>query len=113
MSTIQAFFQTPVGYAVYVTLAAAAISLVSGVAAAVRDGTFSWQAIDAFVRADLMGRAVPIFIFLFGGYLLGADPAGAALTAAGLAGAAAYVAATAAAVLAKWAGTQKQGVPQE
>jgi hypothetical protein len=113
MTTIQAFFQTPVGYAIYVTLATAAVAFVSGVAAAVRDGTFTLQAIDAFVRADLLGRVVPIFIFLFGGYLLGADPAGAALTAAGLAASAAYVAATAAAVLAKWAGTQKQGVPQE
>lgn len=113
MEMLKAFFATPVGYAIYATLATVVIAFISGVASAVRDGTFTWQAIDAFVRADLLGRVVPIFIFLFGGYALGADPAGAALTAAGLAAAAAYVATTVAAVLAKWTQGQKQGVPEE
>jgi hypothetical protein len=112
MTEVQAFFATPTGVAVYGTLAAAFIALISGVAAAVRDGTFTWQAIDAFVRADLMGKVVPIFLFLFAGFLIGAE-GGAVLTAAGLAGAAAYVAATVASVLAKWGGGQKQGVPKE
>lgn len=109
---IQEFFATPVGYAVYLTLATTLVAFISGVAAAVRDGTFTFQAIDAFVRSDLLGRVVPIFLFLFGGYIVTAE-AGAALTAAGLAGAAAYVASTTASVLANWTQGQKQGVPDE
>lgn len=109
---LAAFFQTPVGYAIYLTLATTLVALVSGVAAAVRDGTFSWQAIDAFVRSDLLGRAMPIFVLLFGGYVVG-DAGGAALTAAGLAAAGAYVTSTVASVLANWTQGQKQGTPDE
>jgi len=109
---ITAFFQTPIGYAVYLTLVVTLVAFVSGVAAAVRDGTFSWQAIDAFVRAYLLGRVMPIFVLLFGGYVVG-EAGGAALTAAGLAAAGAYVTSTVAAVLANWTQNQKQGTPDE
>lgn len=109
---ISAFFATPIGYVVYLVLATTLVAFLSGVAAALRDGSFSWQAIDAFIRAYLMGRVMPIFVLLLGGYLV-TDAAGAALTASGLAAATAYVTSTVAAVLANWTQAQTQGVPSE
>ena len=65
-----------------------------GVYAAIRDGTFALDAIAAFLRKHLLGRVFPIGTLLLIGYY----SHDGAMSAAGLAAGAAYVAETAASV---------------
>jgi hypothetical protein len=90
MTAIRAFFGDPAGQAIYAMLALAFADFGLGVAAAVRDGTFDLELVAAFVRKHLAGRIAPIALLLFVGYAADLN----ALTAAGIAASAAYVAET-------------------
>lgn len=90
------FMDSAAGQALAALYVLAVIDLVVGIAAAVRDGVYQLDATSAWVRTNL-SKLVIITATLVGGHLLGglqisglAELPGAAMTAAGLAGAAAY-----------------------
>lgn len=90
----RAFFDDPLGKALYATLVFAFADWAFGVFAALRDGTFAMDAIGAFIRKHLMGRVAPIALGLIMGYYSHQSIiAGAALAAAAL-----YLAETAASI---------------
>jgi hypothetical protein len=61
----------------------------TGVFAAVRDGTFQWGALAAFVRKHLLGRVAPIAMLLALGYFGGSS--GQLFMAGALGAASAYI----------------------
>ena len=73
------------------------LDFATGTFAALRDGTFSADALAAFVRKHLLGRVFPIGTMLVIGYFGGA--AGQLVLGGAIAAAAAYVAETASSVL--------------
>ena len=79
-ATISAFLDSPSGLAVKALMVGTFIVFALGVTAAIRDRTFSWTYIDAFVRSTLMGRVVPVAIVLVVGYIADEQT----LTAAGV-----------------------------
>ena len=87
---IEQFFSTELGLAVYGVLVATAADLLFGVIAALRDGSFQLDALAAVLRKHVLGRVAPIFGMLLFGHI-GNQPL---LLAAGLTGAALYVAET-------------------
>jgi hypothetical protein len=93
-----AFFASPSGMALYALLAVAFLDFALGVFAALRDGTLKLDELAAFVRSHLAGRVLPIALLLVVGYA--ADQV--ALTAAGLAAGAAYVAETVGSIASSW-----------
>ena len=105
-----AFFASPSGMALYALLAVAFLDFALGVLAALRDGTFKLDELAAFVRSHLAGRVFPIALLLIVGYASNQ----VALTAAGLAAGAAYVAETVGSIATSWApGHATQQVPSE
>jgi len=91
---IAAFLASPEGLALKAALALAGVDFLFGVYAAIRDGTFALDAVAAFLRKHLLGRVFPIGTLLVIGYY----SHDGAMSAAGLAAGAAYVAETAASV---------------
>lgn len=93
---IRAFIESEAGLALQGLVLVAVADFVTGVFAAVRDGTFAMDALAAWVRKHLAGRVFPIGTLLvlsyFGGASGGLFLGGAALAAA------AYVAETVASV---------------
>lgn len=106
MSALRAFFTDPAGQAIYAMLALAFADFGLGVLAAIRDGSFQWDVVAAFVRKHLAGRVAPIALLLFVGYAGHLD----ALTVAGLAAAAAYTAETIASLVGSLKNVTGKGV---
>lgn len=95
---LQAFFASPAGTAAYGVLVVAIVDFLLGVAASVRDHTFSLDEVAAVLRKHVAGRVFPIWLLLIFGYVGNID----ALTAVGLAAAAAYLAETLGSIAASW-----------
>ena len=84
---METFLNDPAGLALKGMLVAAFVDLAFGVFAALKDGSFSIDAIAAFVRKHLLGRVGPIGVLLAIGYF----NHDVVMTAAGTAAGAAYV----------------------
>lgn len=93
---LETFLNSDAGTALKGLLLVAFLDFVTGVLAALRDGTFALDALAAFVRKHIFGRVAPIALLLLAGYFGGA--AGQIFIAGALAAAAAYVAETAASI---------------
>jgi hypothetical protein len=65
---IQALLDSPAGIAIYGALTAAFLDFAFGVYAALRDGTFSLDAVAAFLRKHLLGRVLPASTLAVVGY---------------------------------------------
>lgn len=98
MTELQTFLNSASGTALTAMLGVALVDFVTGVFAALRDGTFALDALASFLRKHIWGRVAPIGVLLVVGYY-GGDTIGQVFTAAAVAAAAAYVAETAASVL--------------
>jgi len=98
MTELQTFLNSTAGTALTAMLAVAFVDFVTGVFAALRDGTFALDSIAAFLRKHIWGRVAPIGLLLVIGYY-GGDQVGALFSAAAAAAALAYVAETASSVL--------------
>jgi hypothetical protein len=96
MDGLTAFLNSEAGLALVALLLVAFADFVTGVMAAVRDGTFSPDALAAWVRKHIAGRVGPIGTLLFLAYSGG--PAGTLFAAGAAAAAASYVAETVASV---------------
>jgi hypothetical protein len=94
-SGLLTFLSAPAGLAVKGMLVAAFLDFATGSYAALTDGTFSVDAIAAFVRKHLLGRVFPCSTLLLVGYFTG----DAVILAAGIAAATAYYVETAGSVL--------------
>jgi hypothetical protein len=90
-----AFLNSPAGIAVKAALAAAFLDFATGSFAALRDGTFTLDALAAFVRKHVLGRVAPITAVLAAGYASGDQ----VLIAAAIAMLTAYAAETVSSVL--------------
>lgn len=67
---LDAFFAAPAGMAVKALVVGALLTFALGVMAALRDGTFDWRYVDAFVRSAIWGKVAPVLAVLLIGYLL-------------------------------------------
>lgn len=63
------FLADPTGIAIQTLLGLTLVTFLLGVFAAVRDGTFDWKYIDAFVRSTVAGKVGPCAVVLLAGYL--------------------------------------------
>jgi hypothetical protein len=86
MPPLTDFLNSTAGLATKGMLVAAFLDFAFGVFAAGRDGSFSLDALAAFVKKHLLGRVLPIGTLLFVGYLSNDT----AMSAAGGVAAAAY-----------------------
>jgi hypothetical protein len=68
---LDAFLSSPAGIAAQGMLAAAFLDFAFGVYAAAKDGSFSLDAVGAFIRKHLLGRVFPIATLLGVGYVTG------------------------------------------
>jgi hypothetical protein len=91
------FLNSTAGLALKAALAAAFLDFATGSFAALRDGTFTLDAVAAFLRKHVLGRVAPLAALLVVGYF-GGD-SGQVFLAAGVAGLTAYAAETAASVI--------------
>lgn len=82
---LNAFLNDPAGLALKGLLVAAFLDFATGSFAAMRDGTFAFDALAAWVRKHLLGRVAPIGTLLVVTYLSGDGVTLAAAIAAGLA----------------------------
>lgn len=82
-----AFLNDPAGIAFKAMLVAAFADFAFGVFGALKDGSFSTDALAAFVRKHILGRVLPIGTLLALGYF----NSDVTMTAAGAAAGAAYV----------------------
>ena len=98
MEALREFIQSPAGAGLLAMVGIAFADFVTGVFAALRDGTFSVDAIAAFLRKHIWGRVAPIGTLLVLGYF-GGDTIGQLFMASALAAATAYAAETAASVI--------------
>jgi hypothetical protein len=101
---VSAFFNDVAGQAALAVLLVGVLSFLLSVLAAFRDDVFTLSAIDAWVRSNLAGKIIPIWLFLFVGYLAkNIQFAGLpVITAIGIGAAIAYVAANLADLAAKY-----------
>lgn len=107
---LEAFLSSPEGVAFYGVLILALADFVLGTFAAFRDGTFSLDAVAAFLRKHIAGRVAPIAFLLALGYYAGQP----ALSAIGAAGAAAYTLETIGSIRASWGSNRnEQPVPKD
>jgi hypothetical protein len=97
MNELQAFLASTAGLALKGALAAAFLDFATGSFAALRDGTFSLDALAAFLRKHILGRVAPLATLLVVGYFGG--EAGQVFLAAAVAGLTAYAAETGASIL--------------
>ena len=98
MEALQMFIGSPAGTALLAMVAVAFADFVTGVFAALRDGTFSVDALAAFLRKHIWGRVAPIGTLLVLGYF-GGDAVGQLFMASAVAAGTAYAAETAASIL--------------
>lgn len=92
------FFNSLSGQTIYAMLGVALLDFLLGIAAAVRDGTFSLDEVAAVLRSHIVGRVFPIALMLVFGYLFNQD----LILTAGYASAALYTAETAGSIIASW-----------
>jgi hypothetical protein len=97
MEALHEFLNSEAGLALQGLGILAFADFATGVVAALRDGTFSVDALAAFVRKHLLGRVFPIGTMLVVGYFGG--PAGQLVLGGAIAAGVAYVAETASSVL--------------
>jgi len=95
---LKTFIASPAGTALLAMVAVAFADFITGVFAALRDGTFSVDAIAAFLRKHIWGRVAPIGTLLVLGYF-GGDTVGQLFMASAVAAGTAYAAETAASIL--------------
>lgn len=93
---LSGFLNSEAGLALKGALIAAFADLATGVFAALKDGTFSLDAIAAFLRKHVLGRVCPLGVMLALGYYGG--PSGQVFLPFAIAGLAAYAAETAASI---------------
>jgi len=93
---LAAFIASEAGLALQGLLVVAFADFVTGSFAAIRDGTFTWSAIAAWVRRHVAGRVGPIGFLLTIAYFGG--PAGFVFAVGAIAAGAAYVTETVASV---------------
>ena len=91
---MEEFLTSTAGLAVKGALVAAFLDFAFGVFAAAKDGTFSLDALAAFLRKHLVGRVLPVSVLAYVGYSTG-DPT---MIAAAVASLAAYSAETLASI---------------
>lgn len=103
-----AFYAAPAGQAAVGVLVVGVADLVLGIAAAVRDRVFSLDSVAAWLRSNLAGRILPIWVLLFVGYFAqGIALAGIPLLlAAGVGAALLYTAETVGAIVKTWGPTK-------
>ena len=97
MDALHEFLNSQAGLAEQGLGVLAFADFLTGTFAAMKDGTFSADALAAFVRKHLLGRVFPIGTLLVVGYFGGA--AGQLILGGAIAAGAAYVAETAASIL--------------
>lgn len=71
MSGLEAFLDSPGGLATKAALAAAFLDFAFGVFASLRDESFSFDALAAFLRKHIMGRVAPVTLLAYMGYITG------------------------------------------
>lgn len=98
MSALQTFLDSTAGTALIAMVAVAFADFITGSLAALRDGTFSLDALAAFLRKHIAGRVAPIGVLLVIGYF-GGGTVGTLFMASAVAAATAYSAETAASIL--------------
>lgn len=98
MTELSAFLDSPAGAGILAMVGVAFADFATGSFAALRDGTFSLDALAAFLRKHIWGRVAPIATLLTLGYF-GNDTIGSLFMASALAAAAAYAAETASSIL--------------
>lgn len=98
MEVLNTFLNSQAGMALVAMLGVAFADFITGVFAALRDGTFALDAIAAFLRKHIWGRVAPIGTLLVIGYF-GGEGIGQLFLAAAVAAAAAYAAETASSIL--------------
>jgi hypothetical protein len=104
---LEAFFSTEAALAVYGVVIVMLADFALGVFAAFRDNTFQLDTVAAFLRKHAAGRVGPITVMLMLGYF-GNQPA---LTALGLASAAAYTVETIGSITSSLSTRSPQDVP--
>lgn len=89
--------------AIIVIVAVALLDLLTGISRAVANGTFNLELVDVWVRTTVAGRVIPIVLVLVFGAVIGNVELGSfsfnILTAAAIAAAVVYVAATAQSII--------------
>ena len=95
MDWLHTFLGSEAGIALQALVVAAIVDFVTGSIAAVRDATFQWQALGAWIRKHLLGRVSMIAVALLVAYYTG----NAAVMTAALLAAAAYGAETTASLI--------------
>ncbi len=98
MTALQEFLDSPAGVALIAMVGAAFADFATGSFAALRDGTFSLDALAAFLRKHIAGRVGPVGVLLALGYF-GGDTIGQLFLASGVAAATAYAAETASSIV--------------
>jgi hypothetical protein len=98
MVELKAFLDSPAGIALIAMVGAAFADFLTGSFAALRDDTFTVDALAAFLRKHIWGRVAPIGTLLALGYF-GGDGIGNLFMASAIAAATAYAAETAASIL--------------
>ncbi len=98
MEALKMFIGSPAGTALLAMVAVAFADFITGVFAALRDGTFTADALAAFLRKHIWGRVAPIGTLLVLGYF-GGDAVGQLFMASAVAAGTAYAAETAASIL--------------
>lgn len=94
---MEAFLSSDAGLALKAALIAAFADFATGSFAAIRDGTFTFDALAAFLRKHILGRVAPLGTLLVLGYYGGAQSS-AFFLAAAIAGLMAYATETAASI---------------
>jgi hypothetical protein len=95
MDWLHGFLGSEAGIALQALVVAAILDFLTGTFAALRDGTFEWQALGAWIRKHLMGRVSMIGVGLLAAYYTG----NAAMMTAAILAATAYGAETAASLI--------------
>lgn len=107
--TIRAFFDSTDALALYACLVLAAADFILGTLAALRDDTFRLDSVAAYLRKHIAGRVAPIGVLIALGWF-GQQPA---LTAIGMASAAAYTLETIGSIRTSWGSDREaQRVPK-
>lgn len=98
MTALQEFLNSPAGIALLAMVGAAFADFATGSFAALRDGTFTLDALAAFLRKHIWGRVAPIGTLLALGYF-GGGTIGQLFLASAVAAATAYSMETASSII--------------
>lgn len=96
-TVLEAFLNDPAGVALKGAILVAFADFATGVFAAVKDKTFAWGAVGAFLRKHIVGRVLPLGFLLALGYFGGAS--GALFVPFAIAGLTAYATETASSII--------------